>query len=379
MRIAVVGAGVAGCAVARELVCDHEVVVVERDQVAGSATALAAGEVTMTPSYTDVPSVAEYANEFFRTYDGTGHFTFSECESLELVTDEHREAAWRRVGRLQEDGIDVAFLDAQRVSELYPSFDLDGTPYGGAVRFDDTGFVDPYTFASTLADDARADGAEFRTGVTVTGVADSDGAVTGVETTDGTVPADAVVAAAGWRTRDLLADAVPLPVRPYRTQCVVLSADVPISDGLPMGWVPGEHAYFRPERNGDFLVGGWSAAVEDPEAASSDADEAFRDHVAELVPRLLDGFDDARFVDGWAGVDGATPDTRPIIDAPDDSPDGLVIATGFHGRGIMTAPAAATAVNAHLTGVDAPFPLDEFTLDRFESRTTDFEFQSVSA
>lgn len=36
-------------------------------------------------------------------------------------------------------------------------------------------------------------------------------------------------------------------------------------------------------------------------------------------------------------------------------------------------------MNAHLTGVDAPFPLDEFTLDRFESRTTDFEFQSVSA
>jgi len=159
----------------------------------------------------------------------------------------------------------------------------------------------------------------------------------------------------------------------------VLDPGEALADDFPMGWIPGEHVYFRPEHNGDLLVGGWSFAEGDPDAASDSEDEAFRDHVADLVPRFLREADRARYVDGWAGVDGATPDTRPIVDAPGDAPDGLVVATGFHGRGVMTAPVAATAVRSLLGGESPPFPIDCFALDRFDSRSPDFEFESISA
>lgn len=376
--VIVVGGGVIGCAVARELAPDHDVLVVEAGQLAAEASALAAGEITITPSYPDVKAVADHANEFFAEFDGTGEFGYTHRESIEPVTPDREGEARRRAERLAGEGIEVEYLDVETVEATYPRFDL--SDFVGAVRHHETGFVDPYTFAMALQEEAEGRGAEFRTHTPIAEVLVEDGAVTGVETADGeTLQAPTVVAAAGWRTRDFLDDLVELPLRPYRTQCVVLDPGAALDDDFPMGWIPGQHVYFRPEHNGDLLVGGWSFAEDDPESASSNEDEAFRDHVADLIPTFLREFDAARFVNGWAGVDGATPDTRPIVDTPDEAPEGLVVATGFHGRGVMTAPVAATAVAALVRGEDTPFPLDPFRLDRFESRSPDFEFVSISA
>jgi glycine/D-amino acid oxidase-like deaminating enzyme len=375
-RVAVVGGGVIGCAVARELAPDHEVVVVERGRVAGGATARAAGLITMTPSYSDLPSISDPANGFFRAYDGTRRFRYTERESVEPIPPDREGEARRRVERLSADGVAVSFVESGRLAERYPRIDTSGVV--GAVAFEGTGWVDPYTFATTLRDDAVERGAEFRTDTTVDAVRVENDAVTGVETGAGVVEADAIVAAAGWRTADLLADVVALPIRPYRTQCVVVDPGEDASD-LPIGWLPDDHVYWRPEHNGDLLLGGWSVAEDDPEGASRDEDEAFRQHAAELLPGVFEGTDDAAFVDGWAGVDGATPDTRPIVDAPADAPEGLVVATGFHGRGVMTAPVASRGVRALLAGEDPGFPLSTFALDRFDSRSREFEFVSISA
>ncbi|NHN48045.1 FAD-binding oxidoreductase [Halostella sp. JP-L12] len=372
--VLVVGGGVIGCAVARALAPDHDVRLVERDHVASGATALAAGEVTMTPSYTDHPNIAAHANAFFREYDGA---EFTERPSLELVPSKRESQARRRADRLTAEDLPVEFLDSGSVETCHPRFDLDG--FAGAVRHADTGFLDPYAFATALQANAVDRGATVETGTVVEDVLVTDGSVRGVATDDGERRASTVVVAAGWRSEQLLRDVLQVPVRPYRTQCVVLDPAVDLSDDFPMGWIPGEHVYFRPEHSGRLLVGGWSFAEDDPDRASGDEDEAFRDHVADLLPRVLNGFERARFVDGWAGVDSATPDTRPIVDAPPVAPEGLVVATGFHGRGVMTAPVAATAVRSLVTGEKAPFSLRVFSLDRFDSTRRDFEFRSISA
>ena len=374
--VAVVGAGIIGCAAARELSPAYDVRVLERNAVGSGATDRGAGEVTMTPSYTDHPAVATHANDFFRTYDGTGEFWFVESGSLELVAADREDEARRRADRLSSAGFDVDFLDPDTVESRYPRFDA--SDYAGAVYHGETGFMDPSTLVRTLADDARQRGAAVETGVTVTGLAVDDGTVQGVETTTGVVPADHVVVAAGWRTPDLLDGTVALPIRPYRTQCAVFRPERPLSDSFPMGWVPGEHVYFRRTRDGELLVGGWSFAEDDPETASRDSDPSFRLHAREWISEFLDPFEAAPLVDDWAGVDGATPDTRPVIDAPENGPDGLVIAAGFHGRGIMTSPAAATAVRSLVSGERTAVPLEPFGLDRFDDRARDFEFTSIS-
>ncbi len=376
-RVAIVGGGVAGCAVARELAPAFEVELFEAGQLASGATALAAGEVTMLSSYPDEPAIGRHALEFFRAYDGTGEFAFTELPSVGVVTPDREAEKRRYADRLAADGLPVRYLDREAAAESYPTFDLSGL--AGLVEFDGTGFLDPYTFAITLAEEATDRGATVHTKTPVADLRVEDGAVVGLDLEAGSVDADHVVVAAGWHSRALLADHVEIPIRPYRTQCIVLRPETPLPGSFPMGWYPGEHVYFRPEHNGDLLVGGWSFAEDDPEGASGDADEAFRQHVAELVPTFLGGLDGAGYVDGWAGIDAASPDTRPIVDAPSDAPEGLLVATGFNGRGVMTAPVTATTVRSLLTGEPAPFPTEPFAIDRFESRSDEFEFVSISA
>ncbi|WP_440763943.1 FAD-dependent oxidoreductase [Natronorubrum sp. DTA7] len=53
--VAIVGGGVVGCAIARALSPAYDVSLFERGTLASGATARAAGEVTMAPSYTDYP------------------------------------------------------------------------------------------------------------------------------------------------------------------------------------------------------------------------------------------------------------------------------------------------------------------------------------
>ncbi|UTF55650.1 NAD(P)/FAD-dependent oxidoreductase [Natronosalvus rutilus] len=377
--VIVIGGGVVGCAIAHELASDHEVLILEKGQVASGATALAAGIIGLTNVYDDVPTLAGYVASFFEAFDGTGDFQYTKRARVGLVRPEDESRARREAKEKAEQGVKATYLNTPALREKYPRFDT--SEIVGAVEYGarpGEGWLDPYTFAVTLKREAEAAGVEFRTGTVVTDIDVADGAVTGVKTESGTIRAPTVVVASGWRTPGLLSDLMTLPVRPYQTQCIVLKPERRLNGDVPMGWVSGEHIYFRPEANGHLLVGGWSFAIDDPVAASSDASEEFRQHVATVIPDVFDGMDRAKFVNGWAGVDAATPDQRPIVDASDEGPEGLIVATGFHGRGVMTSPAAARAVRSLLTDEDAPFSLEPFSLDRFDSRSPDFEFRSIS-
>lgn len=376
--VIVVGGGIAGCAIARELATDHEVILVDKGQIAAGASARAAGIIGLERVYKTEPAISEYAEAFFESYDGTGQFSYTQRAYVSLV-QEADAAIYQSEDGLGDDGGSVVFHGPERLRERYPLLKTSGV--AGGLEYEvgpGHGWLDPFTFTMTLKDDAEERGATVVTHTPVTGLVTEGGRVTGVEVSDEELRAPTVVVAAGWRTPEFLDGIVGLPVRPYRTQCVVLDPGRDISD-LPMGSYAEEHLYWRPELNGDLLVGGWSFAVDEPESASRSADAEFRNHVAEVVPQLFEGMERARFIDGWAGVDAATPDTRPIIDAPDDAPDGLVVATGFHGRGVMTAPVTGAAVRSLVTGEECPVPLGPFRVDRFDSRSTDFEFHSISA
>ncbi|ADD07470.1 FAD-dependent oxidoreductase (plasmid) [Natrialba magadii ATCC 43099] len=375
-HVVIVGAGVAGCHAARNLAVDHEVTVLDRSGIAAEATGLSAGIIAPTLFYSDAPDVARHANDFFREFDDSHGFTFTKRDRIDVMTEAEATEAQELASRLSDEGFPVAYRDSSAVTERYPQFNL--AEFAGAVMYEDTGWVDPYTYATALQSAARERGATFELDAEVTDLVSDGGDVSGVETASGTIEADAVVIAAGWRTSSLLPDGVDVQIRPYRTQVVVLEPEEQLSSEFPLGRVGSEHIYFRPEHNGDLLIGGGHYPIDDPASYTTDVDESFRLDIADFVPEFVDGFDDAGFVNGWAGIDTASPDTRPIIDAPRDAPDGLLVAAGFNGLGIMTSPVVGPTVRERLTGESPSFSTDLFAADRFGDVSESFEYVSTS-
>lgn len=401
----VVGAGAIGCAVARELAADHEVLVVDRSGVGSGASGMAAGLTSPTLFAYDRPGVARHANEFLRNFSGTEGFTYRTRSRMELAYPRNEAAARDQAEEMAANGFPVSFTPTEEIESQYPAFDL--RRFAGAIEIADAGYIDDtYLYTRALARDAKNRGATFLADREVTGVALDGDDVVGVETDDGTIPGSRVVVAAGWRSRQLLADVLPLPIRPFLLQAASIDLHDDLDPEFPLGRLPAESIYFRPQDNGRLRVGGGEYLVDDPAAHAAGVTDAedveaevertgetaqevvdngvndeFRTRVAETVPLFVEEFDSPVDVDiatGWGSVDAATADGEPIIDAPPAAPDGLVIATGFNGLGITKSPTAAAGVRAVVTGEAAPFSLDQFALERLPD-SLDFALQDTFA
>jgi glycine/D-amino acid oxidase-like deaminating enzyme len=381
--VAVVGGGVIGCAIAATLAPDDEVVLFEADRIAGGATGRSAGLVTIDPAFSDAPAIAEYAMAAFDRFDDEGRVDFHSVPSLEPVPTEEKAIARRRLDRLRTAGVSVQWLDPGTVSSRYPIALGD---YAGCLAFERAGWVDPHALTDAYRRTAIDAGATLEVGTAVDAIVVEDGVVTGIETADDRRVCDAVVVAAGWATPRLVRPFLDLPTRPYRTQCVRIEGPAELTRA-PMAWIPSADLYFRPDVDG-LVVGGMPSFVDDPGTASREADAAFRHHVATALEDLIAIDGPLRLSDGWAGIDLATPDGRPIVDAPDTGPKGLVVATGFHGRGVMTAPVVGPIVRS-LLGDDeadetddaasehADLPLELFRLDRLGRSNADFSVPGI--
>lgn len=374
--VVVVGGGVSGCASAYHLAPDHDVTVVDKGQIAGEASGLAAGLVAPTLFYSDKPAVARYANAWFREFDGTGQFTFHQRPRIEFIQPDSEHLARDRAGRLSDEGFPVAFLEPDEVEVEYPWFDA--SRFAGAVEYADTGWVDPYEYTVALQKAAEDRGVDVSANTPVHDIDVHDDTAT-VELADETLTADHVVVATGWRTRDLLSDYLDLSLQPFRLQCAMLRPEERLDQTFPLGRVARDDLYFRGELNGDLLVGGGEYLEDTPEpiAGGAGIDDAFRQHVATTVPTFIEGFERAEFVDGWSGIDAATPDTLPLLGSPSGLPDQIVVSTGFNGLGMVNSPIAAAVVRAVITGEEAPFPVESFAVDRFPKATTDFELRGT--
>ncbi|ELY91694.1 FAD dependent oxidoreductase [Natrialba hulunbeirensis JCM 10989] len=373
--ILIVGGGIAGLSAAHELSPDHDVTVLERDRIAGGATGHASGLVTVVADYAERREAARYSIEFFREFDGTGQFSFHERPFVQLRTTPELSGLREEAADFRDDGFDVTAHDGASLADRYPDV-FDASAHTGAVVFEDAGWVDPYTYATTLADEAMSEGAEIRTNTEVTELIVDGGTVCGVRTDDGEVRADRVVVAAGWRTPELAG--VDLPVRPFRYQTANLETGAEIGD-YPIAWDQESRLYWRPEHNGDLHVGGGAYYVSEPGTIRSATVEGFKRLVAGTIPDRLPALTDARLAtdDTCPSGDAATPDHLPIIDSPSNGPAGLVVATGLHGFGIMAGPAVGRAIRAHVADEDAPFPLEPYRADRFDPNPS-WEFPYIA-
>jgi glycine/D-amino acid oxidase-like deaminating enzyme len=376
-EVLVVGGGVTGCSVARELAPDHDVLVLEKGEIAGRASGLSMGLISPSQFYHDMPDAAHHSNQFFRSFDGTGGFEFTERRRVGLI-DPDLEAEFRdRAARLASCGFPTSFYGTGTLKDLYPQFDASG--FAGAIEYRSHGWVNPYVYTHAQKRVAESHGAEFRPGAEVTDLLVEEGRVVGAETRNYRIRAPLVICAAGWMTQRFLEPhGVSIPVRPFKYQLAVLDPGWTIGDGFPMGHIE-RGLTFRPMHNGNLLVddsaGGF---VDDPDRTSTgvDADADFLARIPSELPGILPAFEGADVLHHWAGAVGITPDVRPIVDTPERGPDGLLVAQAG-GAGILGSPVVATAVRSLVTDDSAPFAVTPFSLDRFDSRSPDFGLEAL--
>lgn len=270
---------------------------------------------------------------------------------LGLAVDElhlHDAAA-----HLRARGIVIEALD--RPEKVAPA--LAGTSLRHAWWLPEEQVGDPWAMLQGFAAGLRRHQGTLRTGVRVVALETEGDRVTGVVTTEGTVHASQVVLATGaWSqglARGLGLDRPLIPLR----RTLLQSAPHPLSDpDHPWVWIDDVGVYARPEAGG-WLVSGCDEAVDWPPEGPGTRGSPLPEHRALAASKLdtwLPALADADLRSGWTGLRTFAPDRRPVLGADPDAP-GLWWATGLGGFGVTCAYAAGEAVAAWLRGEPTPW------------------------
>jgi glycine/D-amino acid oxidase-like deaminating enzyme len=380
-EVVVVGAGIVGAAVARELaVRGVGVTLLDRGAVSSGTTGLGEGNVLCGDK--DAGPELELAKAGMAVYGALEERLGGEArvrrKGALLV---HPDAAtWAaEPARLERIAVPGArLLDPADVRAAEP--ELTGELCGASL-FPGDRQCDPRAIARALVREACAAGATLREGCEVraigaapvpAGAAGEDASVS-VELGNEILRPRAVVLAAGPWSAPLAASAgLPLPLEPRKGQLVRLAAPRPglirhkVIDASYLASVADEAAGLSVSTvvettwEGDILVG----SSRERRGFDTRVDPGVNAALLERAARLFGGLRGLRVADAWAGLRPWLPDHLPAI-GPSARVPGLWVATGHEGAGVGLGPVTGVLLAQLYCGeppvVDpAPFSPDRF-------------------
>lgn len=366
MRVAILGAGIIGVAIADALARGGaEVTVLDRRSPGRGASQASAGILApYTEASSDSPllpsavrSLAMF-DEFVASaaarsgvrveYARTG--TLEVAEDADTARHLRNSQTWLAAADVAADWIEPADL---------PGIEPAVAPNAaGALLIRSHGYVGVPSLLRALTHAARLSGAVFESPVDALEVSAGPGGL-GVRTGAHTYPADAVVVAAGsWSGALRIADQQPWPVRPVRGQLLELGWDA--GRPLPRRVVWGPRCYCVPWTTGSLLVGATSEEAGFDERSTVEGVAQLTTAVARLLPEARI----AAVRDVRVGLRPATSDGLPIV-GPLRAQPRIVAATGHFRNGILLAPLTARAVAGYLLDGTADDLFAIATPDRF--------------
>lgn len=338
--VVIVGAGVIGCAVAREIARrGAQVRLFEARTVSAGATQASAGILAPYIEGHDRGLLFDLGLRSLGLYDDFVHDVSEEsglpveyrrCGSLEVATDPASAARLRQTA-VQDPVLRWLDADAARMQEPALAATIEG-----AVLAEGHGYVAVPSLMDALAWSALRHGVQIEAAHRVTGIRTTASGIT-VSTEDGTSwPAGYVVIAAGsWTGLLDVADPVAGSVRPVRGQLLRLQWS-----GAPLQRIVwGPECYVVPWNDRRVLVG---ATVEDvgfDERTTAAGVRDLLDAVCDLLPEAWG----ATFLEARVGLRPATPDGLPYVGRSPSS-DRVVYATGHYRNGLLLAPLTARLV-----------------------------------
>lgn len=373
--VVVIGAGVIGCAVARELARrGRSVVVLERDSPGRRATWAAAGMLSPLGEAREGGPLLELADASLR-----GYASFAAALREESGVDvEYRTSGKLHItlGNSDDELRDLAsspaaerfearFLDGADARALEPAL---SERVSSAVLVGRDHRVNNRLLAQALLAGCMAAGVVFRTASPVASITTRHHTATGVRLASGeTVEADHVVLAAGAWSSQLQGLPETLPVRPIKGQMFAVDALGRTTEGRAAAPVQrviySERCYIIPRDDGRLLVG---ATVEDVGFRKGATPRGIAELMLAAI-EVLPVLADMPLVETWAGFRPMTPDGLPLL-GRDPALRGLVYATGHYRNGILLAPVTAACIADVVTDRRSTIDLEPFGIERFRGR-----------
>lgn len=375
-RVAIIGAGIAGCAAAlRAAELGAKVTLLERTQPAAASSGLSAGVISaQTTNPIDI-ELRLLSRGLLDTMQQRRGLPFARIGGLRFASDDAGVARLqasvdfqRTLGRS-----DARILTRAQVKELVPNLQCDDVE--AALFGPNEGHVDGHMYCSALLQEARALGVAVRNNTEIIGYRKTPGGHL-LSSAAGDHECDVVINAAGaWAGRlgKLLGHAAP--VRPEVHEVIIAKFAQPLPYVMPycQFYFPGqqgEGVYFRQESHDTIICGLHTyesvdgLAVDDFDHYQPQHGEDHLINVAEKVHERLP-IDDMGFKSGWFGLYPLSADGKFIV-GPYKSDPTVIAAAGLGGVGLAGGPGAGIcAAEWAVKGMLLSMPkAEEFLPDR---------------
>ena len=377
-EVVIIGAGVAGCAIAYHLAeAGLRPLVLERRGIAQAATSRAAGLLSRARANTSLLALVR------QTYCDLRNLEAESGDPLGLRTtgslyvgasDSVKEGHRQLMALASASGEKVLFIPPSEAVERVPWLNLTGDEE--VFFMPEDAFIDGYALGSAYARAARRQGARILEDQAVAEILIEGGRVAGVRTAQGRVQAPVVVAAAGaWA--NVLAQPIgaAIPMAPVRSQYWITVPDRRFSPEMPFLVLPDARAYARPEGEGLlFGLREQQGVPADPRIIPED----LRGHVvagdsngwasleegASAFERFLPGFGDLEIAHYISGYSTYVPDGMLAVGALPGLP-GFYSGTGCCGGGVALAGGVGRALAQMIIGSPSCFDLGPHNPARF--------------
>jgi len=263
-------------------------------------------------------------------------------------------------------GIDSPVVLPSEIGRLCPQLDLSDKPTWpimGALYHAPGGIIRHDAVVWGLARGADRHGVEIHPYTTVTGIEQSGGRVTAVETNRGRIDAGAVVSAtAGWSTLVCDLARVRLPITTHILQAFVTEPVKPFLDVIIVS--AQMHVYVSQTDRGEFLIG---AEIEPYTTYKSIGTFPFLEYSARHVLELFPQLERLRVLRTWTGLCDLSPDYSPILGKTEL--DNFHLSAGWGTYGFKAAPIVGTTLAELVSTGKTPALIAPFALERFHTDT----------
>ena len=367
--VIVVGGGIIGCATAYNLAKKGaSVIVLEAQEVIGNggSTRNGGGVRQSGRDPRELPLAMYAVRHLWPTLsEELGcDVEYRQAGNLRLgKTERHLEILRGLTDRATALGLDVKMVSGDEVRAINPYLSDEVI---GASWCPTDGHANPLRATYGFYRAARRLGVRFYTGEPVRELRKVKGRLRRVITDSGAFEADAVVVAAGYASRKILATVdIDVPVNELLIECLVTEAEPPMFEQM-LGTADADF-YGHQTKHGSFVFGGESgfeAYSKDNglDMVSSITAPAECRAILKWIPRLAD----AKVVRTWGGYEDTCADGVPVLGPVDEVP-GLVVACGFTGHGFGISPIVGRLMAEVALGDEPTLDISAFRYDRFRA------------